>query len=249
MQKIVIGLNGIARSGKDTAAKFMKEFFEEQGMKTASFYFAERLKDTVDSIFGFDERHRDGILKEEIVCCEAKLEWVIKCMKDVLLHDVCETEDEANRLADFITLNLLATLMKESIAYSVKGDIFSFMISPRRIYQVFGTDVVRANVKDSFWTDIVKNQVIKSDADVVFVTDVRFDNECEMLEEVDGSGIHSWIFKVERPNLKTKVTSHVSEKGISDCYVYSYLVNDKGLEEFKELIFKRLDLLVMPYCE
>ncbi|UCR92254.1 hypothetical protein LPLM1_00128 [Listeria phage LPML1] len=246
MQKIVIGLNGIARSGKDTAAKFMKGFFEEKGMKTASFYFAERLKDTVDSVFGFDERHRDGILKEEIVCCNAKMDWVIKCMKDVLLHDVCETENEANRLADFITLNLVATLMKESIAYSIEGDSYTFMISPRRIYQVFGTDVVRANVKDSFWTDIVKNQILRSDADVVFVTDVRFDNECEMIEDLDESGIQSWIFKVERPNLTTKVTSHVSEKGISDCYVYAHLVNDKGLEEFKELIFKRLDLLVMP---
>lgn len=246
MQKIVIGLNGIARSGKDTAAKFMKEFFEEKGMKTASFYFAERLKDSVDTVFGFDERHRDGILKEEIVCCNAKMDWIIKCMKDVLLHDVCETENEANRLADFITLNLVATLMKESIAYSIDGDSYTFMISPRRIYQVFGTDVVRANVKDSFWTDIVKNQILRSDADVVFVTDVRFDNECEMLEDLDESGIQSWIFKVERPNLTTKVTSHVSEKGISDCYVYANLVNDKGLEEFKELIFKRLDLLVMP---
>lgn len=246
MQKIVIGLNGIARSGKDTAAKFMKEFFEEKGMKTASFYFAERLKDSVDTVFGFDERHRDGILKEEIVCCNAKMDWVIKCMKDVLLHDVCETENEANRLADFITLNLVATLMKESIAYSIEGDSYTFMISPRRIYQVFGTDVVRANVKDSFWTDIVKNQILRSDADVVFVTDVRFDNECEMIEDLDESGIQSWIFKVERPNLTTKVTSHVSEKGISDCYVYAHLVNDKGLEEFKELIFKRLDLLVMP---
>lgn len=246
MQKIVIGLNGIARSGKDTAAKFMKEFFEEKGMKTASFYFAERLKDTVDSVFGFDERHRDGVLKEDIVCCEAKMDWVIKCMKDVLLHDVCETENEANRLADFITLNLVATLMKESIAYSIEGDSYTFMISPRRIYQVFGTDVVRANVKDSFWTDIVKNQILRSDAGVVFVTDVRFDNECEMIEELDESGIQSWIFKVERPNLTTKVTSHVSEKGISDCYVYAHLVNDKGLEEFKELIFKRLELLVMP---
>lgn len=246
MQKIVIGLNGIARSGKDTAAKFMKEFFEEKGMKTASFYFAERLKDSVDTVFGFDERHRDGILKEEIVCCNAKMDWIIKCMKDVLLHDVCETENEANRLADFITLNLVATLMKESIAYSIEGDSYTFMISPRRIYQVFGTDVVRANVKDSFWTDIVKNQILRSDADVVFVTDVRFDNECEMIEDLDESGIQSWIFKVERPNLTTKVTSHVSEKGISDCYVYANLVNDKGLEEFKELIFKRLDLLVMP---
>lgn len=246
MQKIVIGLNGIARSGKDTAAKFMKEFFEEKGMKTASFYFAERLKDSVDTVFGFDERHRDGILKEEIVCCNAKMDWIIKCMKDVLLHDVCETENEANRLADFITLNLVATLMKESIAYSIEGDSYTFMISPRRIYQVFGTDVVRANVKDSFWTDIVKNQILRSDADVVFVTDVRFDNECEMLEDLDESGIQSWIFKVERPNLTTKVTSHVSEKGISDCYVYANLVNDKGLEEFKELIFKRLDLLVIP---
>lgn len=246
MQKIVIGLNGIARSGKDTAAKFMKEFFEEKGMKTASFYFAERLKDSVDTVFGFDERHRDGILKEEIVCCNAKMDWIIKCMKDVLLHDVCETENEANRLADFITLNLVATLMKESIAYSIDGDSYTFTISPRRIYQVFGTDVVRANVKDSFWTDIVKNQILRSDADVVFVTDVRFDNECEMLEDLDESGIQSWIFKVERPNLTTKVTSHVSEKGISDCYVYAHLVNDKGLEEFKELIFKRLDLLVMP---
>lgn len=246
MQKIVIGLNGVARSGKDTAAKFMKEFFEDKGMKTASFYFAERLKDSVDSVFGFDERHRDGILKEEIVCCNAKLDWIIKCMKDVLLHDVCETEDEANRLADFITLNLVATLMKESIAYNIDGDSYTFMISPRRIYQVFGTDVVRANVKDSFWTDIVKNQILRSDADVVFVTDVRFDNECEMIEDLDESGIQSWIFKVERPNLTTKVTSHVSEKGISDCYVYAHLVNDKGLEEFKELIFKRLDLLVMP---
>ena len=55
----IIGFTGRARSGKDTAASFVCDMF---GFEPVS--FAEPIKQAVTAMFGLDERHLDGELKE-----------------------------------------------------------------------------------------------------------------------------------------------------------------------------------------
>ena len=55
----IIGFSGRARSGKDTAASFVCDMF---GFEPVS--FAAPIKHAVSAMFGLDERHLDGELKE-----------------------------------------------------------------------------------------------------------------------------------------------------------------------------------------
>jgi len=60
-QKLLIGIAGPARSGKDTVAWHL---CREYGfMRTA---FADQLKAILLPLFGWDERHKNGYLKEEV---------------------------------------------------------------------------------------------------------------------------------------------------------------------------------------
>jgi len=53
----IIGLAGKAGSGKDHAHQVLKEYYEQQGLKTTRLSFASRLKDISTLLFGWD-RHR-----------------------------------------------------------------------------------------------------------------------------------------------------------------------------------------------
>jgi hypothetical protein len=57
--KMLIGVAGKKRSGKDTTAKFL---VEDHGFKAMA--FAEPLKDAAKTIFGWGEEHVNGELKE-----------------------------------------------------------------------------------------------------------------------------------------------------------------------------------------
>lgn len=56
---MIIGLSGKARSGKDTAANYICDRFG-----FSKYSFAKPIKDCGELLFGWDERHRDGELKE-----------------------------------------------------------------------------------------------------------------------------------------------------------------------------------------
>ena len=56
---LLIGLTGRARSGKDTAARFLMDTYSLEPMS-----FAAPIKKAMADLFGLDERHLDGELKE-----------------------------------------------------------------------------------------------------------------------------------------------------------------------------------------
>lgn len=57
----LIGLHGVARSGKDTTGQILSGFL---GYQTYS--LARPIKDVCNTLFGWDERHSDGELKEAV---------------------------------------------------------------------------------------------------------------------------------------------------------------------------------------
>ena len=121
-------------------------------------------------------------------------------------------------------------------------------ISARKVFQRFGTEIFRErltefypemdNIKENFWTYRFKiwyqNQLnINKDVKIV-VTDVRFDNEVEIIKELSGI-----IIKVERLNVKNK-DQHKSETSIGKIK-YDYLVkNDSNIENY----YKKLSKIV-----
>jgi hypothetical protein len=55
--------------------------------------------------------------------------------------------------------------------------------TPRKVCQLFGTEMMREMIQENIWLDRLHKVIDRSRADVVLVTDVRFENENESLWE------------------------------------------------------------------
>ncbi len=63
MLPTLIGIHGKARAGKDTLAKIIMSLYPDSYRRYA---FAEPIKKACNLIFGWDDRHADGSLKEVV---------------------------------------------------------------------------------------------------------------------------------------------------------------------------------------
>jgi hypothetical protein len=106
-------------------------------------------------------------------------------------------------------------------------------ISARKVFQIFGTEIFRENltsffpemieIENNFWTYRFKkwyeNQLKQNKNIKIVVTDVRFENEADIIKELGGH-----IIKVERNNSEN-IDMHKSETSI-DKIKYDYLVKN-----------------------
>jgi chaperonin cofactor prefoldin len=119
-------------------------------------------------------------------------------------------------------------------------------ISAIQLFQRFGTEIFRErlsdfypemeNIKENFWTYRFKiwyqEQLEKNKDVLIVVTDVRFDNEVDIIKELGGI-----IIKVER-NQVTNLDEHKSETSIGKIK-HDYLVkNDSDIEKYYEKLAK-----------
>jgi len=58
-------------------------------------------------------------------------------------------------------------------------------ITPRSVLQILGTDVLRQNFHNEIWIHSLAKKIL-SNTDHIVITDVRFNNEAQMIRECDG---------------------------------------------------------------
>lgn len=199
----VLGISGFAGSGKDTIANHL---IEKHGW-SGKLSFARNLKDMVKYVFKLSEYQvsdHDGKKQDlgEVVLTTSQLGGILTWM--------CRTHDAsglAGRKAE----------IKQFLADSV-GRKFS---TPREIMQFVGTDVCR-NIIPTYHIDIIQKLVQQIEGNWI-ITDVRFINEAEMLQSLNGV-----LIRVERPDLSlTEVYRHSSETALNDWNQWnSVILND-----------------------
>lgn len=191
--------------------------------------FAQPLKDMVRRL-------------DPIVGRAGSWEW---CCED------CGVEGEPGGTTGVIylsDLNLTDEQLKDSPYYE----------EVRRIWQKFGTDCVRT-VDENFWLNILarKLQSLPDGAKVV-ITDARFQNEVDMLENGHRPlplgqvpGRHDWFggdpygcvtLRVERPGI-VDTTGHESEKNVNSISVDDTIYNDGGIDDLR----KHVDQLIREW--
>jgi hypothetical protein len=163
----LIGIAGLARSGKDTAGKYLAKSL---GLET--YALASPIKKIVNDMFGWDERHSDGELKE------------------------------------------------------IGDPVWGF--SPRKAYQLFGTEFGRA-LRDDMWTKMAENKA--KELGGLIVTDVRFENEASWIRSSGGIVIH-----VHRDSIKNKVRAHASEAGLVHAPTDWTVWNNESIEQFYSML-------------
>lgn len=198
---------GFARSGKDTFAGFL---VEELGMNT--YALAQPIKDIMCALFGWGEDHRDGSYKEI----------------EMLYSISPETLDAAGIIYNTYGLNYYEEfhdcwdkLVKLFDIMIKEDDLGYTIISPRRAFQLFGTEWGRA-IDDDIWLDIAPKEN-------TIITDVRFDNEAKYFKDLGAQ-----VILIERPGFRPVTNGHASEAGVSREFVDFVVMNDKGLKELQE---------------
>lgn len=115
-------------------------------------------------------------------------------------------------------------------------------ISPRKVLQWLGTDVIRnrinelnPNIGNNFWVMLLRikylqklsqNKIIN-----VIVSDVRFQNEIDMIHQLGGK-----VIKLTRPSINN-ADAHESEKNIDNLKGDIDIINDSTLDE----LYKNVD--------
>lgn len=225
MSKIIVGLYGSlltqsgerignARCGKDTFADEMIAA-NPQWKKYA---MAQPIKEVINGLFGWDERHSEGHLKETVVNVELKSNWAaeLAIVLDERFGVIAED-------TGFGSENLLSHFC-EVFAISISDN--SYVVSPRQAYQWFGTEFGR-EISESIWVDLIPTYI-----PLLIVTDVRFPNELEWFTNNDCFVLG--IDRVEDQGIATAVTGHISEQGLDRSKLTAIVKNDSTLENFKD---------------
>jgi hypothetical protein len=105
--------------------------------------------------------------------------------------------------------------------------------SPRQLMQTLGTEWGREMVDPDLWIKVAewKLKALQESMfppKVVVFSDVRFENEAEMIRRLGGVIVH-----IRRPGVRT-VAAHVSEKGVSNWATDWNVSNHAGLDELRQ---------------
>lgn len=178
---IVIGLQGKKRSGKDTFANFLVRHLKDK--KVARTAFANPLKEMLSDISGVDffseeNKETDMVFMLNMV----KFQEYTGLLLDV---SVFYQLDKFARLEGFGTLYIYT--------------------SKRKLMQFFGTDICRKYKGDLYWVNKLE---APSDADVLIVTDVRFQTEVDKIKSLGGI-----IVEIKNPLIESS-DSHSSENAV-----------------------------------
>jgi len=169
----LIGLAGEARAGKSSAAVTL---CRELGLDP--YALSSPIKAMINALFGWDESHAEGSLKETVV--EVGLnrrplmdQWAKYRMEELVGFNIAQ-QDKFEALIELL-------FQDETAA---EGPY----ISPRRAYQLFGTEYGRG-LRPTIWLDIARQALEDAEQGLV-ITDIRFPNEHKWVSYNGGFVVH-----------------------------------------------------------
>lgn len=235
MKKIkVIGLIGLKGAGKDTCAQYL---VEQRGFKRAA--FADKLYKEVAEAFNVsieflgNRDTKETPLKELTIanCNDTQFGAIIQELKNKELAIQAAELKAAIERGDPVLEYIPQEFFRETD-----------WLSPRQVMQFWGTDYKRKFVQDSYWLDVVRDEIFQFPRDYV-ITDVRFNNEANFIEELEGQVIEvdgeqyvidSQLIRIRREKLERAFDcldlskQHSSETELRNRKVKVELENEEG---------------------
>ena len=235
--KFSIALAGDKGHGKDTVADIMLELATYCNLNyvfniDSKYALANPIKQYLAILFGWRTPYAmDTPDKKEsqqpLVAVYDSIQAADACMKRYCsVCGVLYTESMSAR--KYLDDTLCVASMT---APSGEGSFYMFSRTPRELYTSFGTDFIRENFCEDFWITYFKN--LYSDSTVVpIVTDVRRENEAEVLREMG----YFLIQVVDPRKQKPKDDVHVTEQGLPHYLFDVSIVNDGNLSELRSKV-------------
>lgn len=238
----IIGLNGVARSGKDTAALHLTashgytRFALADPIKEQTYELDARVNGTLSlsmllaDLGGDWERALGHRVHGGEIARLLRLYRGYVAGEEFRRNDL--TEEEVRRDVAVLDPMLDGDLTFRSLLDGLDGDwdlakdhrLHGFEV--RRYLQVYGADVCRTRFGANAWVDHLARRIDESGAELVAVSDVRFDSEATWIASRGGI-----VVKIVRPGYGA-VNGHVSELGIKEKYVSATVHNDGTLAQF-----------------
>lgn len=216
MTNQVIGITGKARSGKDTVANLL---IEKCGFIRYS--FAAPIKDSVQEMFDWNERHREGDLKET----KLPVVFTFEHMADVIWKYFSEDLQASGiELKDAVSRWLFVIEQNAPMQFRHQDSTYHAILSPRQAYQWFGTEWGRDFVDQNIWLNKAKRFSEKNDR--VVIPDVRFQNEAEFFQKNQKP-----LLLINREGVEIKDSGHSSEGGVDGVLISHKIQNDGTIDE------------------
>lgn len=208
---MIIGTHAKAQSGKSTLTKLLTK---HSGLP--EYALSKPIKDIMNALFDWDDRHRDGELKE--VDCKVQI--------DGRSHANAHWEWNVAGIPEKYGLQFPLEFGKIVDALDIKdyklGKLYNTgIISPRQAYQNFGTEYGRRQIDEKIWLDMAPKNCILSD--------IRFENEATYVRK---NGILIHLIRDDRNGIYNSV--HESEKGVGRVDKDWLLYNNSSLQDLEK---------------
>lgn len=115
-------------------------------------------------------------------------------------------------------------------------DIPELGVSGRVLMQTLGTEWGRNLIDKDIWVDIMRRKILILDTYDVVVTDVRFDNEAALIQELGGI----LVTVVREGKGEVGIHGHASEAGLTSSFGSLILRNEGSVDELHNLVNKIL---------
>jgi hypothetical protein len=119
----------------------------------------------------------------------------------------------------------------------LKETPMKYGLSPRQMAQVVGTDLFRNHVSPTFWLDYFEDWYKAHRDEAVVVTDVRFQNEVDLIKALGGE---VWHIKRQSSLPRDAADSHASEAGVDSLVHVSHTIHNDGTPEELHSTLRRL---------
>jgi hypothetical protein len=240
---MIIGINGYAKSGKDTFANIWNNL--AQGF-------------TADDIIGHLEENDNFTINPYMLNIWEVKKWAKKLKQFAsVLTGISEYEFEKQQVKDSflpeqwdyyqieaawpdgdIRLYTNTRFISEKDAFSYlhsRGRTFNgyydlktkrIRMTVRQFLQELGTDAIRNGLHPNTWVNALMHEYEPNKGSNWLISDTRFPNEAEAIKKCDGL-----VIRINRKNVKP-INAHESETAL-DNWNFDYTIeNNKGLKTF-----------------
>ena len=242
MTPTLIGLNGKARSGKDTSADFIEKWCSDYSATVKREAFARRLKESA--------AHALGVFKDEVDFCN-KLKGEYQRTKIQVRMATPGTGPNA------VVAELTGREFLQYYGTEAHRDVFDKNFWVNAVLPVtegamghifredkYGDGSTAASMEpipdwwESFLTtdepDLIMDEIPHLVADYCVITDVRFDNEAQRIKDLGGQ-----VWKVIREG--SGAGDHVSEQELEGELIDLVIDNNGTLDDLEETVFAAMD--------